>query len=442
RDRGRGRGNRGVRGQRRPGTGRGGRRRRGGRGAATAGAHLYLRRPAARRAARTGPGRSGHRRLRALAAPSASRNATPASAARGRMSSPPSNPPSPDTPVVAEPVPVPIDAHLPHLRPRAPGSLVVLATLAVGFTLWAAQEVILPILLAMFFALVGNPLIRLLRRLWIPRFLDAQLVEPATVWAEQAPREARKIGRELQNLTKPMHEANRIAEDMARAAAGEANRKVQVVRTRVDDPYAVLTRTPRLLASVLAVILLTFFFMVYGENLQRNAIALLPGRQQKKFTVEILQSIEHQVSRYVLTISLINAAVGLVFAGILVARRFPLQEALLWGTMVMLLNDAPYVGPLIGMIAMLLVGFIRFDETLASVTPAVLYLVLHTIEGQLVTPIILGRSMALSPLVLILALMLFGWLWGLVGLLLAVPLLVCVKLVLEQLEGMQGWARL
>src|SRR5690606_27630487 len=297
-----------------------------------------------------------------------------------------------------------------------------------------------------------------LHRLWIPRFIAAllvlllglagtitlavQLIAPATAWAEQAPREARKIGRELQNLTRPMHEANRIAEDMARAAAGEANRKVQVVRTRVDDPYAVLTRTPRLLAAVLAVILLTFFFMVYGENLQRNAIALLPGRQQKRFTVDILQSIEREVSRYVLTISLINAVVGLLFAGILVLLRFPLQEALLWGTMVMLLNYAPYVGPLIGMIAMLLVGFIRFDETLASVTPAVLYLVLHTIEGQLVTPIILGRSMALSPLVLILALMLFGWLWGLVGLLLAVPLLVCVKLVLEQVEGMQGWAKL
>lgn len=376
------------------------------------------------------------------------------------MSVPPSNPPSPELPVAAdvEPLPVPIDANQPHARPRSPSALLVLATLAVGYTLWAAQEVILPVLLAMFFALVGNPLIRLLRRLWIPRFIAAllvlllglagtttlavQLVAPATAWAEQAPREARKIGRELQNLTRPMHEANRIAEDMARAAAGEANRKVQVVRTRVDDPYAVLTRTPRLLAAVLAVILLTFFFMVYGENLQRNAIALLPGRQQKRFTVDILQSIEREVSRYVLTISLINAVVGLLFAGILVLLRFPLQEALLWGTMVMLLNYAPYVGPLIGMIAMLLVGFIRFDETLASVTPAVLYLVLHTIEGQLVTPIILGRSMALSPLVLILALMLFGWLWGLVGLLLAVPLLVCVKLVLEQVEGMQGWAKL
>ncbi len=381
------------------------------------------------------------------------------------MSSPPSDPSLPAQPDAAAPAIAPAtpaaaiaDPHLAHPRPRASTSIVLLATLAVGFTLWAAQEVILPVLLAMFFALVGNPLIRLLRRLWIPRFLAAllvllaglagttalavQLVAPATAWAEQAPREARKIGTELQNLTRPMHEANRIAEDMARAAAGDNSRKVQVVRTRVDDPYAVLTRTPRLAAAVLAVILLTFFFMVYGENLQRNAIALMPGRQQKRFTVEILQAIERQVSRYVLTISLINAVVGLAFAGILVLLRFPLQEALLWGTMVMLLNYAPYVGPLIGIIAMLLVGFIRFDETLASLTPAILYLVLHTIEGQIVTPIILGRSMALSPLVLILALMLFGWLWGLVGLLLAVPLLVCIKLVLAQVDGMEGWARL
>ena len=374
------------------------------------------------------------------------------------MSAPSPPPPGSASIRPATSVPVPVDANLPRPRPRSATAMVVLATLAVGYTLWAAQEVILPVLLAMFFALVGNPVIRLLRRLWIPRFLAAllvlvaglagtgalavQLVEPATTWAEQAPREARKLGRQLQALTAPMHEANRIAEDMARAAAGEANRKVEVVRTRVDDPYAVLTRTPRLAASVLAVVLLTFFFMVYGENLQRNAIALLPGRQQKKFTVEILHSIEREVSRYVLTISVINMVVGLVFAGILYALGFAPQEALLWGTMVMLLNFAPYVGPLIGMVAMLLVGFVAFDDTLHALAPAALYLLLHTIEGQIVTPIILGRRMALSPLVLILALMLFGWLWGLIGLLLAVPLLVCIKLVLAQLDGMHGWARL
>jgi len=360
-------------------------------------------------------------------------------------------PPVPPSPEPVAPVAAP-------LRPRASTALLVLATLAVGYTLWAAQDLLLPVLLAMFFALVGNPIIRLLRRLWLPRFLAALLVlagglaatgalawhmaPSAVAWASEAPRAMRQLAPKLRELARPMHEANKAAENFARAAGGQTGRAPQVVRTAVDDPYRMLTETPRLLASLLAVVLLTFFFMVYGENLQRNAIALLPGRQQKKFTVGILHSIEREVSRYVLTISLINTLVGLLFAGVLYLMKVPLSEALLWGTMVALLNFAPYVGPLIGLLAMLLVGFITFDGLWPSLMPAAAYLVLHTIEGQVVTPIVLGRRMALSPLVLILALMLFGWLWGIIGLLLAVPLLVCVKLVLARVEGMEGWARL
>lgn len=360
---------------------------------------------------------------------------------------------TPAPPVVA-PAPPP-----PPTRPRASVPLLVLATLAVGYTLWAAQEVLLPVLLAMFFALVGNPIIRLLRRMYVPRFVGALLVllggmtvagllahkmlPSAMDWAQQAPREMRQLAPKLRELTKPVQDANKAAESFARAAAGtQTGRQPQIVQAAPDDPYRKLLATPRVLASLLAVVLLTFFFMVYGENLQRNAIALLPGRQQKKFTVDILHSIEREVSRYVLTISVINTVVGFVFAGVLYLLGLPLAEALLWGTMAALLNFAPYVGPLIGIVAMLLVGFISFEEPFQSMLPAVAYLVLHTIEGQIVTPIILGKRMALSPLVLILALMLFGWLWGIIGLLLAVPLLVCVKLVLARVEGMEGWARL
>lgn len=343
-------------------------------------------------------------------------------------------------------------------RPRAPIALVVLATLAVGFTLWAAQDVVLPVLLSAFFALVGNPIIRTLRRLHLPRFLaalivllgglagagalGAQLWQPASVWFREAPSELRQLAPKLREWTKPVQEANRAAENFARAAGGETGKRPQIVRTAQDDPYRMLTTTPRLLASILAVALLTFFFMVYGENLQRQAIALLSSRQQKKFTVDILHSIEREVSRYVLTISVINTVVGLIFATALYLLKMPLSEAMLWGTLVALLNFAPYVGPLIGVIMMLLVGFITFDDPLHTLLPAGIYLVLHTLEGQIITPIILGRRMALSPLVLILALMLFGWAWGIIGLLLAVPLLVCVKLVLARVEGMEGWARL
>ncbi|GAA5069651.1 AI-2E family transporter [Lysobacter panacisoli] len=347
----------------------------------------------------------------------------------------------------------------PPPRPRSPAAVVVLATLAVCFTLWAAQELILPILLAAFFALVGNPIIRFLQRLYVPRFFGAllvllggltaagalgnQLIEPAGEWVRQVPREMKQIAPKLRDLTKPMLDANKAAQNIARAAGGESTSKpVQVIRTELNEPYKVLTATPRRVASVLAVVLLTFFFMVYGQTLQRNALALLPTRQQKKLTVEILTSIERAISRYVLTITVINTVLGLALAASLYWLGVPMQEALLWGTMAAILNFAPYVGPLIGIIIMLLMGFVAFDDLLPSLLPAGIYLALHTVESQIVTPIILGHSMRLSPLVLILALMLFGWLWGIIGLLLAVPLLVCVKLVLARIEGLGGWAKL
>jgi predicted PurR-regulated permease PerM len=377
------------------------------------------------------------------------------------------SPPFPLDPVPAAPVPLdpesPPEPEVslpppPRPRPRGPASLIVLAVLAVGYTLWAAQTVILPIMLAAFFSMIGNPIIRVLRKLHVPRFLAAllvlvlgvagtvalavQLVGPAAAWFQQAPAQMRQISREVRDFTKPVQQANQAAENFARAAGGESGRQVQIVRTQLDDPYRALVRAPKLAASVLAVVLLTFFFMVYGENLQRHAIALLPSRQQQRFTTEIMLEIEREVSRYVLTISLINTAVGMIYGGILYALGVPLQEALLWGTVVALLNFAPYVGPLIGVMLMLLMGFVTFDSPAASALPAALYLLLHTIEGQVVTPIILGRRMAISPLMLILALMLFGWLWGLVGLLLAVPLLVCIKMIVSRLEGTQRWARL
>jgi len=348
----------------------------------------------------------------------------------------------------------------PRPRPRSPAATVVLAVLAVAFTLWAAQDLILPVLLSMFLALVGNPIIRLLRRMRLPRFLGAllvlalgiagtvllaqQLAQPAGEWIREVPRELGDLAPKLRSLAKPMQDANKAAENIARAAGGEStSRPVQVVKTEVNDPYKALTATPRMVASVLAVVLLTFFFMVYGQDLQRNAIALLPDRQKKRVTVEILHAMETEISRYVLTISIINLLLGLAYALCLYFfLAVPMDEALLWGTMAAILNFAPYVGPLIGMVVMLAMGFLTFHSTWGSLLPAAIYLGLHTLEGQLVTPIVLGRRMALSPLLLILALMVFGWLWGILGLLLAVPLLVCVKIVLSKVEGMEGWARL
>src|SRR5690606_17354630 len=136
--------------------------------------------------------------------------------------------------------------------------------------------------------------------------LGKQLLAPAVDWMQEAPRQMRQLGRELGRLAEPVRQANRAAEDIARQASGEGDGGVEVVRTQVDDPYAALATAPRVAGGILAVVLLTFFFMVFGEDLQKRAIALLPTRQRQRVTVEIMQSIERDLSRYVFTITLIN----------------------------------------------------------------------------------------------------------------------------------------
>ena len=171
----------------------------------------------------------------------------------------------PAQPVAVPPPPVPAPAETQagaerpaRPRPRASVALMVLATLAVGYTLWAAQDLVLPVLLAIFFALVGNPILRLLQRLWVPRFVGAililslgmfatvqlgrQLVVPAAEWVRQVPGQVRDLAPKLRSLVKPVREANKAAENIARAAGGENTATpVQVVKTEVNDPYKALT---------------------------------------------------------------------------------------------------------------------------------------------------------------------------------------------------------
>lgn len=351
----------------------------------------------------------------------------------------------------AEPAPEP-------LRPRrARGPLMLLAVLAALFACWAARDLLIPIMLAAFFSTIGSPIVSRLRRLWIPRWLGAlglvagglalsvllatQLAPAAAEWIRNAPHELRQEIPKLRELVKPVEEANRAAASLAQAA-GPANdgRTVRVIERRTDL-WDMLASTPRFIAGLLAVVLLSYFFLVYGEDLQRKAIALLPERQQKRVTVGILQDIERDVTRFVITITLINTAMAAVLTGALVWLGLDFSDALLWGVVAGLLNYAPFIGPMIGVIAYAVVGLVSMDDPARALLLPAVYLVLHTLESQVITPIVLGRRLATSPLMLLLWLMLWGFLWGIPGLLLAVPMLVCFKLVAAKIPGWEGWAK-
>jgi predicted PurR-regulated permease PerM len=363
--------------------------------------------------------------------------------------------PPEDSSQAASPSSAPLPTYQAPLR--------VIAVLASLAACWLAQDLLIPIMLALLLALIANPLVSRLVRLWIPRWLasmvvvigglvltvtlGSMLIGPAADWIKQAPTELRELAPKLKKLTRQVEQANKAAASIVRAAGAAPTPAAAAATADVDRPKApnlwtLISRAPRMLASILAVVLLSFFFLVYGQQLQRQAIACLPAARQKAVTVDILKTIESDLSRYVLTISAINLGLGVVLTAALFWLGIDLGDALLWGTLAALLNFVPYIGPLSGVVLLALVGVVAFNSPVQMLVPPALYLVLHVTESQFLTPIILGRRMSISPLVMLLWLMLWGYLWGIAGLLLAVPMLASAKIVAERVERWQPWARM
>ena len=361
-----------------------------------------------------------------------------------------------------EEAPAPVPLVVSPTAHWGPVHLLALLVLIAGC--WAGKELLVPILLGLFLSLVANPLVWKLQQLRMPRWLAAmfvvfgglalaltlmtQLATPAGDWLQRAPTALREVAPKLRGLVRQVNEANKAAASVVSAAgaAPSTSSRAQAAALAQAQPKApnlwtLLRGAPRLLAVIGAVVLLSYFFVVFGVDLQRRAISLLPDRHQKRLTVEILDTIERELSRYVLTISTINFVLGALVAAALVAIGLPLGDALLWGALGGLCNFAPYVGPVICLSMLTVVGVVGFDEPARMLLPPLVYLGLQLLETQVVTPIILGKRWAISPLVVLLWLLFCGWLWGIAGVLLAVPILVCFKIVTERVEGLQGWSK-
>jgi predicted PurR-regulated permease PerM len=344
------------------------------------------------------------------------------------------------------------------------GPVHLLAVLVFVAGCWAGKELLVPILLGLFLSLVANPVVWKLQQLRMPRWLAGmfvvfgglalavtlmtQLATPAGDWLQRAPTALREVAPKLRGLVRQVNEANKAAASVVSAASATptTSTRAQAAALAQGQPkppnlWTWLRGAPRLLAVIGAVVLLSYFFVVFGVDLQQRAIALLPDRHRKRLTAEILTTIELELSRYVLTISTINFVLGCLVATGLVFVGLPLGDAILWGALGGLLNFAPYVGPVIGVSMLTVVGVVGFDEPWRMLMPPLIYLGLQLLETQVVTPIILGKRWLISPLVVLLWLLFCGWLWGIPGVLLAVPILVCFKIVTERVEGLQGWAK-
>lgn len=339
--------------------------------------------------------------------------------------------------------------------------LAAVLALLLLYTFAIAKTLVVPVLLAVLLSLLLAPAVRRLCRWYVPRALASFLVMgamlalviaalmaiagPAQSFLAKAPEGLHRIEQSVREWRKPIEDVSRRAtrslERLAQLGdAPSANPSPVAMQTSPGLLARVFATMPTAVAGLVIVVFLTFLLLLYGEAILRKTASLMPRFQDRRRLVETTRHTQHQLSAYVLTITLINVGLGFVVAGVLAGLG--VNEPLLWGGMAAILNFAPYVGAAIGMLMLTLAGFAQFaDPAQALLVPAV-FLLIQTIEGQLVTPMILGRSMALDPVVVFLSILLLGWLWGVVGMLMAVPLLTCLRICAEQVRGWYPLARL
>lgn len=336
----------------------------------------------------------------------------------------------------------------PKLELQSP-MLVGLLVLAVFYTLYLGREFFLPIVLAVMLSFLLSPVVRGMRRIWVPEALGAallvlallsllgtgifQLAGPAYSWAEGAPLSLRKVEKRLRDLKRPVLTVNKATEQVEAITKVASGREAPTIAVRTESfGQRVLSQTTALLVNGAIMCILLFFLLASGDRFSRKVVQLLPRRQDRKRAVEILRRIQSEVSAYLLTITLINLVVGLAVWGITYLAKLP--NPLLWGVLAMAANYIPYLGVLVMLGVLAMVGLLTYDEISHALAAPAGYLALHALESYLVTPLVLGRRLTLNPVVLFLSLTFWSWLWGIPGAVLAVPIMVVVKILCDHSE--------
>lgn len=331
----------------------------------------------------------------------------------------------------------------------------ILMLLAVAATLMLASSLLIPLVLAVFIALGLNPIVTGLHQVYVPRALGSLLVlfalcsviavgvsalsTPATHWLRQAPTIGNEIGYKLKRITQPVADASHAAAKSLADIGGGADSSTQKTATSEFSLGSLLQTAPRALAATMTVVLLALFFLTYGDRMRSRLVTAYPGFSYRRIAVHLIRNIQIEVSRYLLTVTVINVCLGALTAAVLWALKMP--NPLLWGGVATLLNYVPYMGAITTTLLLVVIGLLHFNSPLQALAPAACFVVLASMEGSVVTPMIMGHRLQLSPVAVLVWLLLWGWMWGLPGVLLATPMLVCLKLITERLPGWEWFAQ-
>jgi predicted PurR-regulated permease PerM len=333
-------------------------------------------------------------------------------------------------------------------------ALTGLFILSLFYTVYFIRGILLPLVLALLLSYLLRPIIRTLARLKISPSVSAAVVlisliaiigygisilaAPGADWLEKAPYSLQRLQWKLSPLKQPMEkmaQASGEIEKLATPQTSASTKQPTAVEIR-RHPIAetLVLRTPEVITSAVLVLILLYFLLSYDGVFLGKLIRLLPTLSDKKRAVTIASEIEGQVSRYLFTVTMINLGLGLVIG--LAVGFMGLRNPVMWGAMVAVLNFVPYLGALTGIVCITLGAILSFDSVgYALIFPGI-YLGFATLEGNFITPWVMGKSLTLNPVIILLSLIFWGWMWGIVGIILAVPILAAFKIFCAHIEPM------
>jgi predicted PurR-regulated permease PerM len=346
----------------------------------------------------------------------------------------------------------PAPHYIKHIRNLLLGLFLLASALFLEF----AQDFVLPVLLGFFIAITFRPAIRFLARYQVPEWLAASgfivtfaavglvfaysIAGPIAAFAQKAPAYAETFANKLRDIQVSLISLTRFAEKIQAAAAPAGSVSAQEVIIREGPPIAYVGQLTGYSMNMVATIVLTLviaaFLMASGDLFYAKLVRVLPTLHDKKTALRIVYDVEREVSSYLLIITGINAVLGLAVA--LGFHALGMPSPYLWGVLAFTLNFIPYVGAVGGITVAAFMAIVSFDSLAYAALAPLSYAVINGIENQFVSPLFLGRRLQLNAVAMLLALTFWTWLWGIVGTIVAVPLLVTIKVFCDHLDSLSG----
>jgi len=344
-----------------------------------------------------------------------------------------------------------LSLFLRRARAATPLAVIAICLMALVGFLSFARTFLMPVVIALLLNFLLKPLVRGLARIGVTETLGAivvmvlvlgsipilvsRLAEPASDWAARAPESLRQVETKIRHLLRPAAQLSKAAqtvENLTKVTSEEPTTKVEVKDSHLTD--FVFTYTKSFLTGAIETIVLLYFLLAAGDLFMQKLAKVLPSLQDKKKAVEIAHEVQHNISTFLLTITLINTCLGVLVGFAMALVGMP--NAVLWGVLAGLLNFIPYFGPIIGVAVLATAGLVSFDSVGRALLPPILYLAFHAMESNFVTPMILGRRLTMNPVVIFLSLMFWTWLWGIPGALLSIPMLMIFKVFCDNFKAL------